>query len=87
VTPGKPGTNQIHVTFFDARGNEAPQADVKVTATPPSGRAPALRVLRFSPGHVAAQGELGPGRWTFDIAATARDGTASTARFEQAIGK
>jgi len=85
IDPGKPGTNQVHATFFDAKGNEQPQTSVRVTATPASGPAPVLRLLRLGPGHFAAQGRLGPGRWTFDIGATARDGVAATARFEQVI--
>ena len=85
IDPGKPGTNQVHATFFDAGGNEQPQANVKVTATPGSGATPALKLLRLGPGHFAAQGRLGPGRWTFDIGATARDGTVASARFEQVI--
>lgn len=85
IDPGKPGTNQVHATFFDAKGNEQPQASVRVTATPGSGAAPVLKLLRLGPGHFAAQGKLGPGRWTFDIGATARDGTVATARFEQVI--
>jgi copper transport protein len=87
VDPGKPGINQIHATFFDAKGNELPQARVAIRARPASGAPPALKVLRFTPGHYIAQGRLGAGPMTFDINATARDGTAEAARFEQAIGK
>jgi copper transport protein len=93
IDPGKPGTNQVHATFFDPQGNEQPQASVRVTAAPASDAgsprraspAPDLKLLRLGPGHFAAQGRLGPGRWTFDISATARDGAQATARYEQVI--
>ena len=35
--PGSAGTNQLHVTAFDAQGQELPLQSVSVVATPPGG--------------------------------------------------
>ena len=40
-------------------------------------------MLRFGPGHLAANINLTPGTWSFDIAAHAKDGTELVASFQQ----
>jgi copper transport protein len=85
VDPGKPGPNQLHVTAFDASGKELPLADGKITARGPAGSA-ALELLRFGPGHFAANLEITQGRWAFLIDVTARDGTEVSARFRETFG-
>jgi copper transport protein len=84
VDPGTPGrTNQVHVTAFDQDGKELPLESAAVTITPPSGAAFQPDMLRFGPGHFAANIDLTGGRWSFDIAAHARDGSELVASFQQ----
>jgi nitrogen fixation protein FixH len=87
VDPGTPGrTNQVHVTAFDQDGKELPLESAAVTITPPSGAAFQPDMLRFGPGHFAANIDLTGGLWSFDIAAHARDGSELVASFQQTFG-
>jgi hypothetical protein len=43
-------------------------------------------MLRFGPGHFAANIDLTAGRWSFDIEAHARDGIELVASFQQTFG-
>ena len=87
VDPGQPGrTNQVHVTAFDQDGKELPLESAAVTITPPGGSAFQPDMLRFGPGHFAANIDLTGGRWSFDIQANARDGSALVASFQQTFG-
>jgi hypothetical protein len=83
--PGAPGTNELHLTAFDATGNELPLKSATMVAIPPSGPAVPLPTRRFSAGHFVGDEQLTAGRWTFFLQATARDGTALVASFEQTI--
>ena len=89
VDPGKPGYNEVHFTFFDAKGNELPiPATPQITAWKPGGATPmALEVRRFSAGHFIASGKLTAAKWRFESAATPR-GSRQPLRacFEQTIG-
>ena len=82
VDPGTPGTNQLHVTAFDASGNELPLGSTSVHAESPSGMN-MLDMQRFSAGHFVANLDIVPGPWRFMIAATAKDGSILTASFQQ----
>jgi nitrogen fixation protein FixH/uncharacterized membrane protein YidH (DUF202 family) len=84
VDPGEPGrTNQVHVTAFDADGKELPLRGVTLTIHPPDAEPFEPEMLRFGPGHLAANIDLTPGTWSFDIAAHAKDGTELVASFQQ----
>ena len=86
VDPGQPGrTNQVHVTAFDAEGNELPLESATVTITPPSGAAFELDTIRFGPGHFVANIDLTAGRWSFDIGAQARNGQELLASFQESF--
>ena len=85
--PGVAGTNELHVTAFDAQGRELPLASMSVVATPPGGGPKSLQTTRFSKGHFVALVELTEGAWHFDVSATARDGTVLPASFDQTIGQ
>lgn len=87
VDPGQPGrTNQVHVTAFDPNGKELPLKTASVAITPPTGAAFQPDMLRFGPGHFAANIDLTAGRWSFDIQAHARDGSELVASFQQTFG-
>jgi copper transport protein len=85
VDPGKPGPNQLHVTAFDPAGKELPLEDGTITARGPQGSEP-LDLLRFGPGHFAANLDIAPGDWTFLIDLTTRDGSDLSARFRETFG-
>jgi copper transport protein len=83
--PGAPGPNQLHLTAFDATGNELPLEGVDMIVIEPDGSATSLQPRRFSPGHFVADVTLSSGDRTFFLRATARDGTVLVASFEQSI--
>ena len=88
VDPGGSGrTNQVHVTAFDADGKELPLHGVTLTIHPPDAEPFAPEMLRFGPGHFAANIDLTAGAWSFDITAHARDGTELVASFDQAFAR
>jgi copper transport protein len=83
VDAGTPGrTNQVHVTAFE-EGTELPLRSAVIGVTPPSDERFEPDLLRLGPGHFAANVELTPGTWSFDIGATARDGRVLSAAFQQ----
>jgi hypothetical protein len=83
--PGRSGANVVHFTFFKPSGDEQPIATATATAVTPAETEENLSLIRFDPGHFAANTDLQPGRWRFRIMATARDGTQYDAYFEQRI--
>lgn len=84
--PGRPGSNQLHVTFFDPQGAELPIATLAVSADGPDAGPLALETHRLTPGHFAADVELSPGDWTFDVSATTQAGDTLVASYPQTIG-
>jgi len=82
LDPGKPGFNEVHATFIDAKGGELPiPSPAAIIATRNGGPAQPLAVRRFGPGHFIADATLGPGDWQIDVTATASDGATLEARF------
>lgn len=86
VDPGRAGSNQVHVTFLDAKGAELPTAEgVTIKAVPATGSPVDLRVARFGEGHFIGEADLGPGIWRFEVTATAGDATPMSASFRESI--
>jgi copper transport protein len=86
VDPGEPGrTNQVHVTAFDAEGKELPLHAATLSITPSTGARFEPKLLRFGPGHFAANIDLTPGTWSFDITAHAETGEVLAASFRQSF--
>jgi hypothetical protein len=84
VDPGEAGrTNQVHVTVFDADGQELPLQAATLTITPPDAAPFEPRMLRFGPGHFAANIDLTEGTWSFETTAHAETGQVLSASFEQ----
>ena len=82
LDPGRPGFNEVHATFIDAKGGELPiPRPAAIIATRDGGPAQPLAVRRFGPGHFIADATLGPGDWQIDVTATALDGATLEARF------
>ena len=86
VDPGEPGrTNQVHVTAFDSDGKELPLHAATLSITPPEGASFEPKLLRFGPGHFAANIDLTAGTWSFDVAAHAATGQVLAASFRQSF--
>jgi hypothetical protein len=75
----------VHFTFFDPSGGELPVADARINATMTGGAAQELEVRRLGPGHFVGGVDLDAGSWRFGVEATAEDGSALTAQFDQEI--
>ena len=69
LDPEQAGPTNVHVTFFDAAGNELSVGPLTVTATSQRGEQTTLKVLRFGPGHFAAVGTLPSGEVLLQITA------------------
>jgi copper transport protein len=86
VDPGEPGrTNQVHVTAFDADGKELPLHAATLSITPPEGAPFEPTLLRFGPGHFAANIDLTAGTWSFDVTAHPETGQVLAASFRQSF--
>jgi hypothetical protein len=83
--PATAGTDELHLTAFDADGNELPLRRATMVAVAPDGTASALQPRRFSAGHFVGDLTLAAGRWTFFVQATTRDGRVLVASLEQTI--
>jgi copper transport protein len=86
VDPGASGPNQLHVTAFDPQGNELALHHISLIAIPSTGPSVPLQPEPFSPGHFAANVQLEPGEWTFEIRALTHAAVSLDARFSQRIG-
>jgi hypothetical protein len=71
LDPGKPGPNQLHVTFFDSRGGERPVDALSGTASGPGEAASKLELRRLTPGHFSADTNAAAGRWRYSITGSA----------------
>jgi putative copper export protein len=85
LDPEEPGDSQVHLTAFDAAGQELPLAGASISATAPAGGREELDITRLSPGHFVAPVRLAPGVWTFGFEANARTGSPFTTTFEQEV--
>ncbi|MFN8234032.1 MAG: CopD family protein [Actinomycetota bacterium] len=85
LDPDVPGPGQLHLTAFDADGDELPLRELRVVAVPPEGAPLTLTPERFSPGHFVTPVELTQGPWSFVVVADTRAGDSLTAAFEQTV--
>jgi copper transport protein len=86
LDPGRPGVNAIHFTFFKASGNAQPITSASATELGPTGASSSLKLIRFGSGHFVANDALKPGKWTFLISATSKDGQPYSAYFSPRVG-
>jgi copper transport protein len=81
LDPGKPGLNELHLTFI-AGGNELPiPSPARVTVGRSEGTPMVLPVRRFGPGHFIADARVGTGDWQIEVTATTAAGETLRARF------
>ena len=85
--PGRPGFNEIHLSFIDAGGREMPVQKAIVMATSQDGHRTQLNVRRFGPGHFVADATLPGGAWTFRIESSTAGSPALTTVFVRQIGR
>ena len=85
VDPGTPGGNDVHVTAFDAAGDELPLSDLVVVLTPEGGDPRALPVKRITAGHFSAPVDLDAGSYRIDVIASGKDASVLQGWFTQDI--
>ncbi|MEX0753786.1 MAG: copper resistance protein CopC [Actinomycetota bacterium] len=85
LDPDVPGPGQVHVTAFDADGQELPLTRASLTATPPAGDEVDLDAIRLSPGHFVAAVTLTAGTWRFELDAEPRTGASLSVAYEQEV--
>jgi copper transport protein len=78
LDPGKGGPDQLHVTFFDAAGNERPVDQVTVAAITSDGLGRLLVPRLLEPGHFVASIEAAPGPLVVDVVTSVLIGTTSS---------
>jgi hypothetical protein len=82
--PGRPGTNEVHFTFFDEKGKELKVADdPRIGAFQKSPER--LDARRFSAGHFVARASLRAGTWIFSFDGKTSSGDALTVCFSDEI--
>jgi len=88
IDPGSPGSNEVHATYFDAKGNGlAGLSDYLVLETPPGGQPQGLTFRLLAEGHIVSDANLSPGTYRFDVWAKTKTGELLWSYFEQTIGK
>jgi hypothetical protein len=85
LDPGTAGANDVHVTAFDAQGDELPLSDLVVVLTPEGGDPRALPVERITAGHFSAPVDLDAGSYRIDVIASAKDGSILQGWFPQDV--
>lgn len=67
LDPGGPGQNQLHVTFFDAAGNEQPISSATLAVFPAGLAGAVLPARQLEPGHFVATIDAVAGSLTVDV--------------------
>jgi hypothetical protein len=65
--------DQVHVTFFDADGQQLDIAPASMSSAAPSGETIEVPIAVFEPGHFEASMDLEAGDWTFRLQGVASD--------------
>jgi copper transport protein len=82
LDPGVAGSNELHVTAFDADGVELPLSAVVVVASMHDGEPEVLDTTQITPGHFSAAAELESGAWRFDVTGITDEGAALQVSYE-----
>ncbi len=67
LDPGRPGQNELHVTFFDPAGKELPTQSATIAVFAADGDAAILQPRQLEPGHFVAAIDAVPGDLTVDV--------------------
>ncbi|TML79200.1 MAG: hypothetical protein E6G04_06380 [Actinobacteria bacterium] len=88
IDPGSPGQNNVHATYFDAKGlGLTGLSDYFVLETPPQGQPQGLTFSQLAEGHIVSDATLSTGTYRFDVWAHTKTGELLWSYFEQTIGK
>ncbi|HEX2090253.1 MAG TPA: hypothetical protein VHI54_10060 [Actinomycetota bacterium] len=85
VQPGRPGANEIHLTFLTENGTPQRVEIARFRGLPAAGDPVALEATELAPGHFVAQEDLGAGSWRFEVHGSTPEGTQMRAYFEETI--
>jgi hypothetical protein len=85
VDPGTAGLNEVHVTFFDAKGQELPVATLPTILGTHAAERIEFEVRRFGLGHFVADATLEAGGWRFAFQGVGPGGEAVSGCFEEKI--
>jgi copper transport protein len=85
VDPGRPGANEVHVTFLGPDGAELPTSGPQISAQLRNGARSQLTVRALGPGHFVGDATLRAGTWTFTFRATAEGGAVISGSFSEKI--
>jgi copper transport protein len=82
LDPGRPGFNEVHVTFINVGGQELPIPGLAAIVASRGGEGrTSLPVRRFGPGHFIGDATLTEGAWEIEVIAATADGQVLRARF------
>ena len=81
LDPGRPGFNEVHVTFINASGQELAIPGLAAVVVNRDTERIVLPVRRFGPGHFIGDATLSAGIWDIEVTATEADGQVLKARF------
>jgi copper transport protein len=81
LDPGKPGLNELHLTFIAGQSEISIPAPAKVTVARPGEAPRILPVRRFGLGHFVVDAQLGAGDWQIEVTATTAARETLRARF------
>lgn len=83
LDPGRPGFNEVHVTFINVGGQELPIPGLAaiVASRRGVGRI-SVPVRRFGPGHFIGDATLTEGTWDIEVTASTADGRVLRARYQ-----
>ncbi len=81
LDPGRPGFNEVHVTFISTGGQELAIPGLAALVASRDQERIALPVRRFGPGHFIGDATLSEGVWDIEVTANTADGQVLKARF------
>jgi copper transport protein len=82
LDPGGAGPNEVHVTFFDAAGNELAVQSIVEVLGPSGGAGATLSPRELEPGHFVADTTLAAGTYTLSVAGPAPNGDQLTTQLD-----
>ena len=85
VQPGRPGANEIHLTFLTEDGLPQRVEIARFEARPSRGAPVPLEATELAPGHFVAQENLVAGSYRFLVRGSTAQGTQMSAYFEESI--
>jgi copper transport protein len=86
LDPGTPGSNALHLTFFDPAGNELPVPSATIAITPAGSAGSVVVPKLLEPGHFTTELTLSAGGLALDVIGQASGGDPLHAHLEVTVG-